>query len=290
MSTPRAAQRRDDMAAEVETQVAQHYARPDVEQAILEALIASGKDPDRLTPADLSAVDEFHTAGRQATVDFAAQVDFAPGMHVLDIGCGIGGPSRFFAAERGCRVTGIDLTEDYVRTAAALARRVGLADRVSYRQASALALPFEAGTFDGAYMMHVGMNVADKPSLFAGVRRVLKGGAAFGIYDVMRTGPGELRFPLHWATTPETSFVVGAAEYRRALTAAGFDIVKERERGDFARAFFRQVAARAAEQGGPPPLGIHILLKRDVPQKLANLMSHLESGTVAPVELICRVR
>jgi ubiquinone/menaquinone biosynthesis C-methylase UbiE len=276
------------MAAEVEEQVAQHYARADVEQAILEALVASGKDPDRLTPSDLSAVDEFHTAGRQATIDFAAQVDFAPGMHVLDVGCGIGGPSRFFAAERGCRVTGIDLTEDYVRTAAALARRVGLADRVSYRQASALALPFEAGTFDGAYMMHVGMNIADKPALFAEVRRVLKAGAAFGIYDVMRTGAGELRFPLHWAATPETSFVVGAAEYRRALTAAGFDVVKERERGDFARAFFRQVAARAAEQGGPPPLGIHILLKRDAPQKLANIMRHLESGTIAPVELICR--
>jgi SAM-dependent methyltransferase len=278
------------MAAEVETHVAQHYARPDVEQAILEALVASGKDIDRLTPSDLSAVDEFHTAGRQATIDFAAQVDFAPGMHVLDVGCGIGGPSRFFAAERGCRVTGIDLTADYVRTAAALARRVGLADRVAYRHASALALPFEADTFDGAYMMHVGMNIADKPSLFAGVRRVLKEGAAFGIYDVMRTGPGELRFPLHWATTPETSFVVAAAEYRRALDAAGFDVVKERERGDFARAFFRQVAARAAEQGGPPALGIHILLKRDAPQKLANIMRHLESGTIAPVELIGRAR
>lgn len=278
------------MTADVETQVAQHYARPDVEQAILEALVASGKDPERLTPSDLAAVDEFHTAGRQATIDFAAQVDFAPGMHVLDIGCGIGGASRFFAAERSCRVTGIDLTEDYVRTAAALARRVGLAARVSYRQASALTLPFEAGTFDGAYMMHVGMNIADKRALFAGVRRVLKAGAAFGIYDVMRTGAGELRFPLHWAATPEMSFVVGAAEYRRALEAAGFDIVKERERGDFACAFFRQVAARAAEQGGPPPLGIHILLKRDAPQKLANLMGHLESGTVAPVELICRTR
>ena len=95
-------------------------------------------------------------------------------MHLLDIGCGIGGPSRFFATERNCRVTGIDLTEDYVRTAEALAQRVGLADRVSYRQASALALPFEAGPFDGAYMMHVGMNIEDKPALFTEVRRVLK--------------------------------------------------------------------------------------------------------------------
>ena len=84
-------------------------------------------------------------------------------MHLLDIGCGIGGPSRFFAEERGCRVTGIDLTDDYVRTATALAARVGLGGQVSYRQASALALPFEAARFDGAYMIHVGMNIEDKP-------------------------------------------------------------------------------------------------------------------------------
>lgn len=274
----------------IERQVAQHYGRTDLEQAILDALVASGKDLDRLTPADLSPVDEFHTGGRQATVELATQAGFAPGMHLLDIGCGIGGPSRTFAGERSCRVTGIDLTEAYVETAGSLAQRVGLADRVSYRQASALALPFAPRTFDGAYMMHVGMNIADKPALFAEVHRVLKPGGLFAIYDIMRAGDGELRFPLHWAATPDMSFVVGAAEYREALGAAGFDLVKERDRGDFARDFFRQVAARAAEERGPPPLGTHILMKGDVAQKLANVMSALESGAIAPIELICRAR
>jgi ubiquinone/menaquinone biosynthesis C-methylase UbiE len=284
------AQRNDAAGAAVETQVAQHYARSDLERAILDALVVSGKDIARLTPADLSPVDEFHAGGREATIELAAQVGFAPGMHILDVGCGIGGPSRFFAAERGCRVTGIDLTDAYVETARALAQRVGLADRVTYRQASALALPFEPGTFDGAYMMHVGMNIADKPGLCAEVRRVLKPGGLFAIYDIMRTGEGELRFPLHWATTSATSFVVGTAEYRRALDAAGFDIVKERDRGDFAREFFRQVMTRAAQNGGPPPLGIHILMKGDVEQKVGNFVSALEGGVVAPRELIGRAR
>ena len=123
-------------------------------------------------------------------------------------------------------MTGIDLTEDYVRTAEALARRVGLAGRVRYRQGSALALPFARGTFDGAYMMHVGMNIEDKPALFAEARRVLKPGGVFAVYDVMRTGEGELRFPLPFAATPETSFVARPAEYRRALAAAGFEIAR----------------------------------------------------------------
>lgn len=278
-----------DMGA-IEALVAQHYARSDLEQAILDALAASGKTIDRLAPDDLAPVDEFHTGGRKATVELAAQVDFAADMHLLDIGCGIGGPSRFFAAERGCRVTGIDLTEDYIRTAEALARRVGLAERIAYRRASALALPFDTGTFDGAYMMHVGMNIVDKPALFAEARRVLKPSATFAIYDLMRMGPGELQFPVHWSAKPETSFVVSPAEYRAALKAAGFDIVKARDRGDFARAFFREVTARAGEEGGPPPLGIHLLMKTDVPQKLANVVSGLEAGVIAPVELICRAR
>jgi ubiquinone/menaquinone biosynthesis C-methylase UbiE len=278
------------MADNVEERVARHYARSDLEKAILRALVASGKDPERLEPSDLSPVDEFHTGGREATIEFAAQIDITPDMQLLDIGCGIGGPSRYFAEAHGCRVTGVDLTEDYVRTAEALARRVGLGDRVSYRQASALALPFAPATFDGAYMIHAGMNIQDKPALFAEARRVLKTGGVFAIYDVMRAGEGELRFPVHWAASPEMSFVVGAAEYRRALEAAGFEIRKERDRSDFARESFRQVMARAAEAGGPPPLGVHLLMKSDVPQKLANVMSNLDRGLIAPTEVICRAR
>jgi SAM-dependent methyltransferase len=211
-------------------------------------------------------------------------------MHILDLGCGIGGPSRYFAAVHGCLVTGIDLTEDFVRTADALTRRVGLAGRVVYRQASALALPFEPGTFDGAYMMHVGMNIKDKAALFSEVRRVLKTGGVFAIYDGMRIGEGEVRFPVPWAAASEVSFVSSAAEYRRALDAAGFEVARERSRLEFAVAFFREVQTRTAEAGGPPALGTHLLMKADAAQKLANVVDALENGVIAPIELICLAR
>jgi ubiquinone/menaquinone biosynthesis C-methylase UbiE len=278
------------MAEDVEWRVARHYARSGLERAILDALVASGKDPDRLVPADLAPVDEFHTGGREATIALAAQMGIGPGSGLLDIGCGIGGPSRFFAEAYGCRVTGVDLTADFVRTAEALARRVGLCDRVSYHQGSALALPFAPGTFDGAYTMHVGMNIEDKPALFAEARRVLKRGGAFAVYDVMRVSEGELSFPVHWAAGPETSFVATPAEYRRALAGAGFEVCKERDRRAFAVEFFRQVVARAAEAGGPPPLGTHLLIGADAPQKLANVVRNLDQGLIAPVEMICRAQ
>jgi ubiquinone/menaquinone biosynthesis C-methylase UbiE len=278
-----------DTGGGIESHVEGHYSRDDLERLILDALARSGKDLERLQPEDLAPVDEFHSGGRQATADLAVRLAFSPEMHVLDVGCGIGGPSRYLAATCGCRVTGIDLTASYVATAAALSQRVGLGDRVAYRQASALALPFAAESFDGGCMMHVGMNIADKPALFREVRRVLKHGAVFGVYDIMRTAEGDIAYPVHWAQSAQTSFVAGTAAYREALDGAGFDVTHERGRRDLALKVFREAKARAAA-GGPPPLGLHLLMKTDVPQKLANLLDAMEHGIVAPVEMICRAR
>lgn len=271
----------------IERSVAQHYTHGALEQAILSALMASGTNLDDLRPSDLAPVDEFHIGGRRATADFAEQLDVWRGMRLLDIGCGLGGASRYFAHEHGCRVTGIDLTEEYVRVADSLARRVGLGALISYRLGSALSLPFAAGTFDGAYMLHVGMNIEDKSRLFAEVRRALKPQGVFGIYDVMRESDGELKYPVPWASSAETSFVATAAAYRRLLAAAGFEVIWERSRREFAIEFFRQMRAQAAP-GGPPPLGLHILMGASSPEKVANMIGNLERGLIAPTEIVCR--
>src|SRR5689334_24528961 len=151
-----------------------------------------------------------------------------PGMHLLDVGCGIGGPARYFAG-RGCQVTGIDLTEEFVRVAESLTRRVKLDQTVKFRQASALELPFASDTFDGAYEIHVGMNIADKAGVFREVARVLKPNARFAIYDLMRSAEGALAFPVPWAQTQETSFVASMEEYRQGLEGAGFRIEHQRD-------------------------------------------------------------
>jgi len=267
---------------DIERAVAWHYAHGALEQAILDALARSGKDLDRLTP-----VDELHIGGLQATAELASEMGAAPGQHLLDIGCGIGGPARAFAQARGCRVTGIDLTEDYVRVAQSLSKRVGLSDRVSFRHGSALGLPFAEEAFDGAYMLHVGMNIQDKAALFSEVRRVLKPGAAFAVYDVMRdAGEGELGFPTPWASSPDHSFVESAATYARLLEAAGFAIEKTRNRRDAALEFFRGMRANAA--AGPVALGPHIVLGASTPQSFASVVGGLERGVIAPVEIIAR--
>jgi hypothetical protein len=138
-------------------------------------------------------------------------------------------------------------------------------------------------------MLHVGMNIADKARLFAGVRRALKPDGTFGIYDVMRDGgEGELSFPVPWASNPDTSFVESAIAYRRLLEGAGFAVQKTRSRRDFAIEFFRQMRVRAAPDGKPPPLGLRILMGASAPQKIANMVANLERGLIAPVEIVAK--
>ena len=272
---------------EIEQAVARHYAHGSLDEAILNALAAAGKDVNHLSPKDLAPVDEFHIGGRQATIAFAQQFGPQPGMRLLDIGCGLGGAARYFASEHGCQVTGIELSGEYVAVANALAARVGLEKQVSCQQGSALDLPFAAGSFDGAYMFHVGMNIEDKSRLFREVRRVLNVSGVFGIYDVMRIADGDLSYPVPWASSPEASFVADAASYGRLLAAAGFEVLKQRNRRDFALELFAQMRARGAA-GAPAPLGLHIVMGPNAGQKVKNMAADITSGLIAPIELISR--
>lgn len=273
-------------SASIERRVAGHYGRPGLEAAILAALAADGKDPGRLAPDDLAAVDEFHIGGREATDELAAQMGLRPGLHLLDIGCGIGGAARHIAHAWGCRVTGIDLTAEYVEVARALTARVGLAGQVELRQASALELPFADGSFDGAYTIHAAMNIEDRPKLYAEAFRVVRPGGVFAIYDVL-AGSGEpLDYPVPWAQDAATSFLVGPAELERLLAAAGFVVEARRDRRDFAVAFFDRLQRRLA--GAAPGPGLHLVMGADAGQKVANMVRNVAAGRAAPWEMICR--
>jgi ubiquinone/menaquinone biosynthesis C-methylase UbiE len=272
---------------DTEQQVAKHYGRSGLETSIVEALRKAGKDVDKLSADDLSGVDEFHLGWRPATAELAKQLGLASGMQVLDIGSGIGGPARYFAGALGCSVTGIDLTEEFVQAATGLTRRVGLADRVSFQQGSALALPFPDGRFDRATLIHVGMNIADKATLFAEVHRVLKPGGRFGVYEVMRTGAGDIPYPMPWAATSATSFVETPDAYRRLLEAADFKVESQRSQTELTLKLLGEMRAKA-EKDGPPPLGLHVIMGAEAKERLANIFGCVENRLLAPTEIIAQ--
>ena len=269
----------------IDTLVA-HYTHGALLRTILEGVQRLGKSPETVNVEDLGPVDEFHIGGRVATKSFLDQLDIAADDHVLDVGCGLGGASRFAAEQYGCRVTGIDLTLEYVKTGEVLCSWVGLGNRITLEQGDATTTPYAAGAFDKSYMMHVGMNIANKRALALELYRVLRPGGRLGIYDVMRVGDGDLRFPVPWATTPQESDVSSPDEYRAALEAAGLRVIAQRNRSAFALEFFSQLQARAGTAGGPPPLGLHILMGDTAPAKVKNMIENIAQHRIAPVELV----
>ncbi len=253
-------------------------------RAILYGVQQLGKSPETVSVEDLAPVDEFHIGGRVATKDFLDQLDIAADDHVLDVGCGLGGASRFAAQQYGCRVTGIDLTDEYVNTGEVLCSWVGLDGRITLDQGDATTTPYSGGAFDKSYMMHVGMNIADKKALTSELYRILRPGGRLGIYDVMRVGTGDLSFPVPWATVPEESDVSSPEEYTSLLEAAGFRVTAERNRSAFALEFFSQLQAKGG--AGSSPLGLHILMGDSAAQKVKNMIENVSQNRVAPVELI----
>ena len=268
----------------IEVKVAEHYTRDRLTEKILNALESTGKRRDSLTARDLEALDNLHVGGRESIEALAAFMDLKPGMRLLDVGCGVGGPARYFA-ERGCVVTGIDLTEEFVRTAKELTKLLKLSEAAQFQQGSALELPFESRAFDACYMVHVGMNIKDKPLLFREVGRAIRPGGRFAIFDIMRVSSADLPFPLPWALTPATSFVATVDEYRGALEAAGFQVVHERGRRQFAIESMERMRAQAAS-GSPQTLGVHILMGEQAPLMLKNVNQAIAAGTLEPIELV----
>ena len=275
--------------SDIETLVADHYAS----EALLGAIDEGWEKARALGGASLldalGAVDEFHMGGRVATDMICEQMDLAPGLRVVDVGCGLGGAARFMASRFGVAVEGVDLTPDYIEAGNELSRRVGLEDKVSLVVGSALDLPYGDAAFDRASLLHVGMNIADKARMFAEIARVTKPGGLLAVYEVMRTGEGAIEYPVAWAGSEATSFVGSIEDYAKALHDAGFDAGEPRIMRELALEFFARMKARMAESG-PPPLGLHLVMGKDAPTKAANMASNIARGVIAPVLMMARRR
>jgi SAM-dependent methyltransferase len=268
-------------------EVARHYGKGGLLDRILVALVAADKDLDHLTIDDLALVDEFHSRRRLATVELATLLAPSATDHVVDIGSGIGGPSRYLALTYGCRVSGIDLTPEFVDTATALTALVGLSAKVDFRVGSALDLPFPDGSFDCAWSQNVAMNIADRPRYYAEMHRVLRSGGRLAIQDVA-IGNGEaLDFPVMWADRPEISFLRTPDDTRAMLQAAGFRVTHWIDNTEAAIAETEAERARLyANPAAPPVLGIHVVVGPSFREKMRNAQTAMAQGRIRLINAI----
>jgi ubiquinone/menaquinone biosynthesis C-methylase UbiE len=233
-------------------------------------------------------VDEFHIGGRRATEPFVESLKLSKGSRVLDLGCGLGGPARFVAATTGAHVTGIDLTPEFVEAGRALTEWTGLAGQIELVEGSILELPFEDVSMDAAYMIHVGMNIADKAGIAREAARVLKPGGIFAIYDVMQVGTGQMEYPAPWASSEGQSALAPPETYEAALKSVGFEVGERIDRTAFAKQFFADLAAAQANAEGPPPLGLHLIMGDDTALKVRHMVQNIKAGLIAPIEIHAR--
>lgn len=261
------------------TDVPTHYTRGNLDDAIVAALRALGKDPDALTPDDLAPVDHFHARGREATLELARRAGIGRGARVVDVGGGLGGAARLLAAEHGCQVTVLDLTAEYCRVGEALTRRTKLQHLVGFRQGDALAMPFDEGAFDVAWTQHSSMNVPDKPALYREIRRVLPAGGALAMHEVAAGSRQPPHFPVPWAREPVLSHLQRPEALRALLRELGFRERQWEDQSAQTLAWVRQRQAAAAAS----PLGLHLLLGDDVPAMFANFGRNLDEDRVRVV-------
>lgn len=268
--------------------IVEHYGTESLMPGINAALKQAGLGDGTVTWKDLAPLDQFHVRGLPATQELASSMNIALGASILDIGCGVGGASRFLAVSYDAHVTGIDLNPSFIEAAAALSIRSELSDRTTFRVANALDLPFEASSFDYAWTQHVAMNIRDRARLYSEVFRVLKPGGQFAIHDVVQMGDRPLILPVPWARVAESSFLLSSAAMRETLTKTGFEIESWSDTTEATKAWIAHLLAARAAMSAPPPMGLHVVTGADFPIMIANLGRNLDEGRAGLVQAVLR--
>jgi SAM-dependent methyltransferase len=265
-----------------------HYEPSNLADRVTAALQQGGPASGVVRWSDTAPFDQFHIRGMAATEELAVALDPVRGATVLDIGCGLGGPARYLAAEYGCRVTGVDLSRTFIDVAQMLTERAGLSATVTCEQGDALDLRFGDGAFDHAWTQHVAMNIADRKRLYAGIYRVIRPGGRLAIYDIVEGDGRPLTFPVPWARDPADSFLLNGDAMRESLARAGFTELSWTDTTDAGIAWFaEQQAARDAGQPGQL-LGLQMVMGDGFRQMAANLGANLQSGRIRVIRTIVR--
>jgi len=260
------------------TLIEKQYNMAGLYEEILKILGEQEVDLSRVSRGDIAGVDEFHVRGAEVSEELASayKLDHSK---VLDVGCGLGGPSRMLAEKYNCRVTGIDLSHEYIRTAQGLSKLVGLQDKTDYIQTNALELPFESGSFDVVWTQHVQMNIQHKLKFYSEIERVLNDSGALIYYDIFRKGSGDIHYPVPWADEPSVSFLNTTENMNDILERLCFKNLLTTDQ-TYKGILFLQGLFEKIKKYGPPKLGLNVLMGGSTKEKLGNILKGLEDGQI----------
>jgi SAM-dependent methyltransferase len=266
--------------------ISDHWGTGDVYARIIKAMEAASISPDAVTVEQLAPLDHFHALGLPATVELADSLPIQSGHHIVDIGCGIGGPARYLAKRFGCRVSGVDITQPFVEAANKLSALLKMERQVEIELGDGQHLPYGDAMFDGGYTQHVTMNIADRVLFFGEAFRVLKPGAFFALTEHGLGPEGSPHYPLPWSEDGRGSYLVRPADTVIYLKEAGFVIVEVEDTGAKYLHGYRR-ALELAAQGALPPFGVNVLMGPTAPAKTINAARNIEERRTHPIKIIC---
>ncbi|TFH26024.1 MAG: class I SAM-dependent methyltransferase [Bacteroidia bacterium] len=258
--------------------VENQYHTPGLFEDILERLNQQELDVNKVSRANISGVDEFHVRGAEVSLELAREAELE-NLKVLDVGCGIGGPARMLADQFNCRVTGIDLSQEYIRTAQGLSELVGLHSKTEFLQGSALDLPFKKGSFDVVWTQHVQMNISDKGRFYSEINRVLADRGMLLYYDIFRKNSSEVNYPVPWADNSSISFLGTIKNMDHILGELGFLKIHTTDQTSKAMQFLADLFEKL-KMNGPPKLGLNVLMGKSTREKLGNILKGIEEEKI----------
>ena len=210
----------------------------------VEHVLASVRERGRgvgspLTADDLFDFDQDHYGGIAAVDALATRARIGTRSRVLDVCAGLGGPARFLATRRGCRVIAVELHPGRARGAHRLTGMVRLADRIRVVRGDATRLPVRDRSCDACISQEALLHIEDKAAVLAECRRALVPGGRIAFTDWVahpRLDDGERRRLREWmaAVTLQT-----AAGYRELLGRAGFGEIHTEDLSDEWRTVLR---------------------------------------------------
>ena len=257
-------------------QIEEHYLKPALFEDILNRLRDQQIDLTKVRRSDIAGVDEFHVRGAAVSKELAESINIS-GLTVLDMGSGLGGPCRMLADEYGCQTIGIDLSAEFVKTATALSKLVGLEGKTNFIQGSATELPFDGDSFDVVWTQHVQMNIPDKHKFYQEAYRVLKPGGYFIYYDIFKGNDGTVQYPMPWASHERLSFLIKNNEVANILEELGFSKMLTTDQTQAGVDFFTALLDKI-KMAGPPKMGLNVLMGETTKSKLSNLLAHLQQN------------
>ncbi|MGH9325292.1 MAG: class I SAM-dependent methyltransferase [Terriglobia bacterium] len=263
------------------TKVREHYSATGLSDRIKSALATVAPESQTLTVDQLAPLDQFHLRGILATSELANAARIEPSTRLLDLGCGIGGPARYLASTFDCKVTGVDLSPEFIDVATYLTARCGLSDRVAFQAGDALHLPFKDEAFDTVFLQHVAMNIEDRSALYAETQRILAPGGRLATYDLVLRN-GDVVYPTPWARDASTSFLLSEGDTRTAIEQAGFKAVLWRDDTQAALDWFKAVMS-APRQSGP---NLGLVMGPDFPAMTGNLARNLRENRLGVLSAV----